>query len=66
MEKNKQSIIPVTLHDDKTDRRRISKVYSQKMVVHLKNSQTELLVYEGIESSTLRVLPAEMSFNETR
>ncbi|API88505.1 hypothetical protein B795N_23740 [Marinilactibacillus psychrotolerans] len=66
MEKNKQSIIPITLHDDKTDRRHISKFHSQKMVAHLKNSQTELLIYEGIKPSTLRVLLAEMSFNETR
>lgn len=66
MEKDKQSIIPVTLHDDKTNRRHISKVHSQKMVAHLKNTQTELLIYEGIKPSTLRVLLAEMSFNETR
>ncbi|GEK90378.1 hypothetical protein APU01nite_24170 [Alkalibacterium putridalgicola] len=66
MEKNKQSIIPVTLHDDKTDHQHISKFQSQKMVAHLKNSQSELLIYEGIKPSTLRVLLAEMSFNETR
>lgn len=66
LEKNEQSIIPVTLHDDQTDRQHISKVLSQKMVAHLKNSQTELLIYEGIKPSTLRVLLAEMPFNETR
>lgn len=66
MEKNKQSIIPVTLHDDNTKRQRITKDQSQKLVAHLKNSQAELLVYEGIKPSTLRVLLVELSLNETR
>lgn len=66
MEKNKQSIIPVTLHDDNTKCQRITKHQSQKLVAHLKNSQAELLVYEGIKPSTLRVLLAELSLNETR
>jgi len=66
LEKNKQSIIPVTLHDDNTKRQRITKNQPQKIVAHLKNSQAELLVYEGIKPSTLRVLLTEMSLNETR
>jgi len=62
LEKNKQSIIPVTLHDNKTDRQHISRFHSQKMVANLINSQIELLIYEGIKRSILRVFLSEMSF----
>lgn len=46
--------------------RTVAKPLPQKLVAHLKNSQKELLVYEGIKSSTLRVLLAEMSIHEAR
>lgn len=66
MEKNKHSIIPVTLHEDKTTRGHIEKPQPQKIVAHLRNNHTELLIYDGIKPSTLRVLLEEMSFNEAR
>ncbi|HAJ70368.1 MAG TPA: hypothetical protein DCO62_03995 [Alkalibacterium sp.] len=66
MEKNKQAIVPVTLQNDHTHRRTVSKPLPQKLVAHLKNSQTELLVYEGIKPSMLRVLLSEMSTHEAR
>lgn len=66
MEKNNQAIVPVTLQNDQTNRRTVAKPLPQKLVAHLKNSQTELLVYEGIKPSTLRVLLTEMSIHEAR
>ena len=66
MEKNKKAIVPVILQDGQTHHRTVAKPLPQKLVAHLKNSQKELLVYEGIKSSTLRVLLAEMSIHEAR
>lgn len=66
MEKNKQAIVPVTLTNDHAHRRIVAKPLLQKLVAQLKNSQTELLIYEGIKPSTLRVLLTEMSTHEAR
>lgn len=66
MEKTKQSIVPVTLQNDYTDRSIGVKQPAHKLVAQLKQNQAELLIYEGIKPSTLRVLLAEMSSNETR
>ena len=65
MEKNKQSIVPVILQNDQNNRRTVEKSLPQKLVAHLKSSQTELLIYEGIKQSTLKILLTEMSINET-
>ena len=64
MEKNKQSIVPVILQNDQHNRRTVEKSLPQKLVAHLKSSQTELLIYEGIKQSTLKILLTEMSINE--
>ena len=64
MEKNKQSIVPVILQNDQNNRRTDEKSLPQKLVAHLKSSQTELLIYEGIKQSTLKILLTEMSINE--
>ncbi|HIZ53274.1 MULTISPECIES: hypothetical protein [Lactobacillales] len=64
MEKNKQSIVPVILQNDQNNRRTVEKSLPQKLVAHLKSSQTELLIYEGIKQSTLKILLTEMSINE--
>ena len=64
MEKNKQSIEPVILQNDQNNRRTVEKSLPQKLVAHLKSSQTELLIYEGIKQSTLKILLTEMSINE--
>ena len=64
MEKNKQSIVPVILQNDQNNRRTVEKTLPQKLVAHLKSSQTELLIYEGIKQSTLKILLTEMSINE--
>ncbi len=66
MEKNKQTIVPVKLQENKKDRRTAANFLPQKVVAHLKNSQTELFIYEGIKPSMLRVLLTEMSINEAR
>ncbi|OJF91161.1 hypothetical protein [Alkalibacterium sp. 20] len=66
MEKNKQTIVPVKLQDDQNNRRTVGKPLPQKLVAHLKNSQTELLIYEGIKPSTLKILLMEMAINEAR
>ncbi|QQP69543.1 hypothetical protein JHE06_07930 [Carnobacterium sp. CS13] len=44
----------------------IEKPLPQKLVAHLKSSQTELLIYEGIKPSTLKTLLTEMSIDEAR
>ena len=64
MGKNKQSIVPVILQNDQNNRRTVEKSLPQKLVAHLKSSQTELLIYEGIKQSTLKILLTEMSINE--
>ena len=64
MEKNKQSIVPVILQNDQNNRRTVEKSLPQKLVALLKSSQTELLIYEGIKQSTLKILLTEMSINE--
>ena len=64
MEKNKQAIVPVILQNDQNNRRTVEKSLPQKLVAHLKSSQTELLIYEGIKQSTLKILLTEMSINE--
>ena len=64
MEKNKQSIVPVILQNDQNNRRTVEKSLPQKLVAHLKSSKTELLIYEGIKQSTLKILLTEMSINE--
>ena len=64
MEKNKQSIVPVILQNDQNNRRTVEMSLPQKLVAHLKSSQTELLIYEGIKQSTLKILLTEMSINE--
>ena len=64
MEKNKQSIVPVILQNDQNNRRTVEKSLPQKLVAHLKSSQTELLIYEEIKQSTLKILLTEMSINE--
>ena len=64
MEKNKQSIVPVILQNDQNNRRTVEKSLPQKLVAHLKSSQTEKLIYEGIKQSTLKILLTEMSINE--
>ena len=64
MEKNKQSIVPVILQNDQNNRRTVEKSLPQKLVAHLKSSQTELLIYEGIKQSTLKILLTEMSIKE--
>jgi hypothetical protein len=64
LEKNKQSIVPVILQNDQNNRRTVEKSLPQKLVAHLKSSQTELLIYEGIKQSTLKILLTEMSINE--
>lgn len=64
MEKNKQSIVPVILQNDQNNCRTVEKSLPQKLVAHLKSSQTELLIYEGIKQSTLKILLTEMSINE--
>ncbi|GAB2319875.1 hypothetical protein IRB23SM22_21360 [Alkalibacterium sp. s-m-22] len=66
MEKRKQSIVPVKLQGDQHHRRTVGNPLSHKVVAHLKNSQSELLIYEGIKPSTLRILLMEMSSHETR
>lgn len=65
LEKTKRSIVPVTLQNDHTDRSSGVKQPTQKLVAQLKQNKAELLIYEGIKPSTLRVLLAEMSSNET-
>lgn len=67
LENKRQTIVPVTLQSDPIYRSAGEKKQpTQKLVAQLKRNQTELLIYEGIKPSTLRVLLAEMSSNETR
>ncbi|MGO1356819.1 hypothetical protein [Alkalibacterium gilvum] len=66
MEKNKQDIVPVTLQNNHKENRRGTQTLPNKLVARLKRNQTELLIYNGIDASTLKILLTEMSINETR
>ncbi|GEL67601.1 hypothetical protein [Marinilactibacillus psychrotolerans] len=65
MEKNKQAIVPIKLQENQKDLQTATNALPQKVVAHLKRSQTELFIYEGIKPSTLRILLTEMAIHET-
>lgn len=64
MGKYNQDIVPVKLQDNnQRDRRRVAQPSPQKLVARLKSNQSELLIYEGIDASTLKLLLTEMSIS---
>ena len=61
----RQDIVPVQLQDEKrTVHHQYRKQNPQKLVARLKNMDSELFIYEGIQEEMLRVLLTELSVHE--
>ena len=61
----KQDIVPVQLQDEKRSvHSRYTKQHPQKLVARLKDGNSELFIYEGIQEEMLRVLLSELAVHE--
>ncbi len=62
----KQDIVPVQLKDDqKKYQQQSTNRFTQKVVARLKCADSELLIYDSIRDSTLKILLTELYTNET-